>query len=155
MTPWTQDLIEDLGSWEELEALLQSPWQAVVAGTGSRRYELSRREESGRVSLLLRLPLDGGLRAQDRRRLHRLGMRLLAPGVWAATRSRPPLTRGQLRDVTALGAHLRASLALGTEVNTLAVEVLRDALHLDLDELSVEPEQEDPEGEEWDEGDVE
>lgn len=159
MTPWAADL-DQFDTWEDLEDDLdRSPHLlTVIVGRDGPVISL---DVSGWLGGALRVtdPRDQ-LRAQDRRRLHRLGLRASVdtpPGAvarcwtWESAPVELPLGApvGEL-----VAARVQAGSQVAQACRAQLLAVLREGLRLDPSQLTVLPseEEDDDWGDDW--GDV-
>ena len=129
--------LDDLDSWAEVRSYACLGMHAATATRGATQVLVLLLESAYGTGLALSA-VQGGLRAQDRRRLHRLGLREGSTGIWLAAvpRPRPPREDGVL-------ASIQASRAYQDARGDLVLHVLRDALRVDLDSVVVSLEEDD------------
>ena len=155
MTPWAADL-DQCDTWEDLEDRLHSCSRVLTVIVG-RDGPVVCLDVSGWLGGSLRVtdPRDQ-LRAQDRRRLHRLGLRPCAdtpPGAlahcwtWQSSPVELPLGApvGEL-----VVARLQAGSQVAEACRDQLLAVLREGLRLDPSQLTVLPVEEEREEDDWD-----
>lgn len=136
---WTDlpELVDDLESWTELEELLSGGAEAVECLRTGLVLEVIFHDWRGGA---LELWVPGRLRAQDRRRLHRLGLRPTSYGtepVWTWQTPVPDVPALEPDLGRALGARMAAIEEVQSALMDTVVRVLRDALRLPLSDLAV------------------
>lgn len=138
MTTTTYDrTLDGFGTRQELRDHLRFDLRPAGAARGTTQSQLLLLHDAHETLLGVAASY-GRLRAQDRRRLHRLGLREAAPGTWLAhvPRPRPPRSDGVV-------ARLAARRAFDAARGDLVLHVLRDALQVDVESvvLVLEPDE--------------
>lgn len=154
MTPWAAPTVYDLDCWEDLEDHLRQSHRAVTIVVGRDGPVISM-VLSGRSGDLRVTDPRNRLRAQDRRRLHRLGLRP-EPGTaeldWTWQATPPELSTG----TSVIGARLGAWREVLDGCRRQLVAVLREGLRLEPSQLTLlpvdkEPDEQEPDDDAWDE----
>lgn len=139
MTPWAHRTVDDLDCWEDLEDHLRLPSSTVTIIAG---------RDGPVVTMAVRGLLGGGLRvadprdrlrSQDRRRLHRLGLRPAAgtaERTWAWEATVPELP-DDAAVAEPFSARLRALLDVSDACSRQFLAVLREGLRLEPAQLTL------------------
>lgn len=138
MTITTYDRTMDgFGTWPELRDHIWFDLRTAEAARERTQFVLLLLDDAFETLLAVGAS-HGRLRAQDRRRLHRLGLREGAPGTWLAHVPRPRPDRSD-----GVVARLEARRAFDAARGDLVLHVLCDALQVDLESvvLVLEPDE--------------
>lgn len=129
------DIVDHLESWEEVEHWLRNGAEAVLCQRAQLVLEVGWHVRSAHLELYAVSPL----RAQDRRRLHRLGFRLRTdePDIWAWRAPAPDVPGPEAGLAKMIRADIRASGKVQRALLETALSVLRDALRLSVSDLVV------------------